>query len=79
MRKGGPLQGRGTGTRRPGGELRPEELRTAEKGVDATRKLEQGTEHAPGTGICWYPGGTNSSVGGFSSCTSGIKRKYPPY
>ena len=45
---GGPLQGRGTGTRRPGEELRPGELRTAGKGVDAARKLGQGAGHAPG-------------------------------
>ena len=48
MRLGGPLQGRGTGTRRPGEELRPGELRTAGKGVDAARKLGQGAGHAPG-------------------------------
>ena len=48
MRLGGPLRGRGTGTRRPGEELRPGELRTAGKGVDAARKLGQGAGHAPG-------------------------------
>ncbi len=48
MRLGGPLQGRGTGTRRPGEELRPGELRTVEKGVDAEIKWGQRTGHAPG-------------------------------
>ena len=48
MRLGGPLQGRGTGIGRPVGELRPGELRLAEKGVDAARKLGQGAGHAPG-------------------------------
>ncbi len=44
----GPLQGRGTGARIPGVELRPGELRTAGKGVDAARKLGQGAGLAPG-------------------------------
>ena len=44
----GPLQGMGTGTRRPGEELRPGVLRTAGKGVDAAIKLGQRTGHAPG-------------------------------
>ncbi len=48
MRLGGPLQGRGTRTRRPGEELRPGELRTAGKAVDAPIKFGQRTEHAPG-------------------------------
>ena len=48
MRLGGSLQGRGTGTRRPGKELRPGEPRTAGKKVDAARKLGQGAGHAPG-------------------------------
>jgi hypothetical protein len=48
MRLGGPLQGRETGTKRPGEELRPGDLRTAGKGVDAARKLGQGAGHAPG-------------------------------
>ncbi len=38
---------RGTGTSRPGEELRPGELRTAGKGVDAAIKLGQRTGHAP--------------------------------
>ena len=48
MRLGGPIQGRGTGTRRPGEELRPGALRTAGKGVDAAIELGQRTGHAPG-------------------------------
>ena len=38
---------RGTGTSRPGEELRPGELRTAGKGVDAAIKLGQRAGHAP--------------------------------
>ena len=40
-RLGGSLEGRGTGTRRPGGELRPGEVRMAQKGG-------QGAGHASG-------------------------------
>ena len=45
---GRTVTGQGAGTRRPGEELRPGELRTAGKGVDAARKLGQGAGHAPG-------------------------------
>ncbi len=48
MRLGGPLQGRGTGKGRPGREWRPGKLRTAKKGVDAARKLEQGGQARTG-------------------------------
>ena len=50
MRLGGPLKGGGTGTRRPWEDLRPGGLRTAEKGVNVARKLEQGVGHAPEDG-----------------------------
>ena len=49
MRLGGPLQGRGTGKGRPGREWRRGgKLSTAEKGVDAGRKLEQGGQARTG-------------------------------
>ncbi len=49
--------GSGTGTRRPGEELRPGELRTAGKEVDAAIKLGQRTGHAPGGQARTGPGG----------------------